>query len=1044
MDIKNKNQQDEISEFENKQQYLVDFLEKQNIIPQDNGTMCCPFHLDNKESATLNVDINSGYNPKIHCYACSENSGDFFADIVFKKDILKTLLGLSDYPDLETVDKKDLDYLHKVFNNSLGKSYIKNKQAVDKQQVFSPLNMFNTNYSNLKNKLYNLWDFFCYDNNRKIYLSNLLTSLGVCYSSKFLIKLPIYIKDTLLGFKFYTNTPAQGQAKSKVSFGVNNGWIIPYNLIDNSPILICEGEKDMITARLYGYNAITITGGAQALPQFCEIFKDKEVWIVYDNDDAGKSGGIRLANHLLKYTNKVKNITVFHSDLKNKGDIYDFFKEFKDNGVVRLNNYIEQTPYHTFVFLEGDRKAKQIPYYDVQKEGSEYELLESVVEISAISETPKSIKQILTLKIFQRNEDSTIQRVIDIDLKKYRRYLYLIALCNGDEKNIKSIFPMILSNKEILQTNNIPEDLEIDYKKDITFSFSGNNISVYESIPVHYIDTIKNGFETNDSTPITIPMFSLDKLTPSQIYSIKYERLSHKLNKQSLNTIAIEVKEVSKSFKVFDRYKDLENHRNNLYQNSIQKWQTYHKNTLNRIQYMENGLLKTQEWNATSCIVETLYQSLKTKVPFVDFNLWLIYELTFNSVLAFYYDKEITNGVVYSNIIGDTRTGKSHLAKALINQYGRGEIVDTKNSTLQALIGGQVKEGNTQFIKAGKIPQNNEGLIVLEELHSMKGQFFKSITEVKSSGELRISRVAGDLKLSCRVRILEISNPQISNAKSDAGGSANSVYELPNIYIAIKNLIPDAEDIARNDIYYMLPTTEYVYSNPKTQELMYPDLGKDFYVDKLNFVWSRKPEDIIFDFENAKEYIVSKAEKLQELLSCSGVTIFTSETPKKLMKLSIALAGLVLSFEGDKIVVRQEHIDYIYNFLIYIYTSDIAGLDTYVANTKQYINVDIDLDDKNLQDLWNKYQSGMEFLRTRTQTKIPLLKSFMGDSASNLNNFIDTLNRCGFIRHNGGDEIQVTQRLNQAFKRNPPHKLNQNTQQIYTNVYVGGNNGTKR
>ena len=66
-----------------------------------------------------------------------------------------------------------------------------------------------------------------------------------------------------------------------------------------SSLVICEGEKDVVTAYCNGASALTFTSGAGALP--AKITLDdryNKVYIVYDNDEKGEEGAKKLAKRL--------------------------------------------------------------------------------------------------------------------------------------------------------------------------------------------------------------------------------------------------------------------------------------------------------------------------------------------------------------------------------------------------------------------------------------------------------------------------------------------------------------------------------------------------------------------------------------------------------------------------------------------------------------------------------------------------------------------------------------------------------------------------
>jgi len=61
-----------------------------------------------------------------------------------------------------------------------------------------------------------------------------------------------------------------------------------------SEIFIVEGELDVLAMRTVGREAVTSTGGAMSFKEeWADLFKDKKVTVLYDNDDAGISGAMR-------------------------------------------------------------------------------------------------------------------------------------------------------------------------------------------------------------------------------------------------------------------------------------------------------------------------------------------------------------------------------------------------------------------------------------------------------------------------------------------------------------------------------------------------------------------------------------------------------------------------------------------------------------------------------------------------------------------------------------------------------------------------------
>ena len=95
-----------------------------------------------------------------------------------------------------------------------------------------------------------------------------------------------------------------------------------------STLLICEGEKDAITANANGAPAITFTSGAGALPKdISSLEKFTNIVICYDNDDVGAIGAVKIAKALFKQNKKRKLRILKWDDKPNKYDITDFFSD---------------------------------------------------------------------------------------------------------------------------------------------------------------------------------------------------------------------------------------------------------------------------------------------------------------------------------------------------------------------------------------------------------------------------------------------------------------------------------------------------------------------------------------------------------------------------------------------------------------------------------------------------------------------------------------------------------------------------------------------
>ena len=98
-----------------------------------------------------------------------------------------------------------------------------------------------------------------------------------------------------------------------------------------TPLIIAEGEKDILTLLNKGFNAVTSTTGATSHPKdLTPLKRFKNIYILYDNDEAGRKGSLNLAKVLKQQSPKAKIIVSTWEDKPDKWDITDYFLQDKD------------------------------------------------------------------------------------------------------------------------------------------------------------------------------------------------------------------------------------------------------------------------------------------------------------------------------------------------------------------------------------------------------------------------------------------------------------------------------------------------------------------------------------------------------------------------------------------------------------------------------------------------------------------------------------------------------------------------------------------
>lgn len=121
---------------------------------------------------------------------------------------------------------------------------------------------------------------------------------------------------------------------------------------DTADLIFCEGEKDAVTLRSHGFQAITGTTGAGSIPPDLSILsKFKTITVFNDNDKAGETGSAKIADAIL---HSCPGVTVSIAEWpvnKPQGyDISDFFNEggsaddFEAEMLSGLNPYQASVP----------------------------------------------------------------------------------------------------------------------------------------------------------------------------------------------------------------------------------------------------------------------------------------------------------------------------------------------------------------------------------------------------------------------------------------------------------------------------------------------------------------------------------------------------------------------------------------------------------------------------------------------------------------------------------------------------------------------------
>lgn len=869
----------------------------------------CPFHEDTHPSASINT-----YKDLFHCWVCNigYNEEQFIARIngISNSDALKLL----------------------------NKYQVQDKWEVEKGLLWSDQTMLT--------KVISLG--FSKELIEEMKLGLIKDEVGKKY-----LGIPIYYNNILVDVRRYNIMKYENQPKMKSNDNARVGWLVPYDkfLSSNEICYLFEGEKDMLMARELGINAYTLTGGAGAMPNEYVInaFKDKDIVICYDNDDAGHKGMESIYKELKDIVKSIKYIEIGDVVKEDKEDFYDYIHKY--NGNIFEFYSLDQ---HHFNLKEID-SIKISTIKDALKDSKIKKDLRSIITVTSEFSDPYSVPTVVEI---EKVKDTGTK--LDTMFENEKRTWFL------EKINMQDMLELIEVNAKTVELNaKFRSYLNVPAKE------PGIEIKPKE------LKTIFKSIITDkdyDGSGVSLDIYSFEKLNVGSQYVIDYKIYPHPTKNQKLIAVAFNVKLINDS--------------NNY---------TINKEKLSV--FKSDGNIKER--------LDRLYESAKHHIAkHLNYNIWLMSDLVFNSILDFNYGEPM-KGALDVFFLGDTQVGKSETTSKMVELYNFGHFLSLKTSTTVGLIGGSNKVDGAFCNTIGAIPRQHKRLAILEEFSGARPDFIKTMTDIRSSNELRISRVSGELIVPCKLRMITISNPI-----NDENGNPRFLNTFPNGVMPLMELIKSAEDVARYDGFLLIPKVENRF-NPFEYQLTGEKIPKECYEEKAKWVVTRGIDNVKFA-DGVESYIWEKAEELNKLFECN-FPLFGTTTSKKLARFCVALASLVMEVDEsyENIIVTKEIVDFIVEYLISIYTSPTFKLREYALDYRSYSEY-TDKDVKNLQSLYAHNSTFIDFIGTQNRTTRSNLLSISGLESAKFSPLFNKMVAYKFIRLNN-DNVYPTNKFRKVY-----------------------------
>jgi hypothetical protein len=276
-------------------------------------------------------------------------------------------------------------------------------------------------------------------------------------------------------------------------------------------------------------------------------------------------------------------------------------------------------------------------------------------------------------------------------------------------------------------------------------------------------------------------------------------------------------------------------------------------------------------------------------------------------------------------IVGDTGEAKTTTIENLLNAIELGALATGSAATRTGLTYSlDDKVDERRVLRWGLLPQNNRGLVVVDEAHKFSWADWSELTDVRSTGEVRVDKsIKG--RHPAEVRQIYLANPAQS-------------HPLSNYYAGIEALhgLMRLEDLRRFDLVAIAAkgdnkNKEYLTLEKdriKEAQLITPEIWNAHF----RWAWSLGTGSVMWS-EEALNTLVTVAKNLDDRYGAAvDIPLVGSDIKDKLARLSQGVAVLVHSTQDHQTVqVLKEHVEYTGKLMQAIYDHDNCRLDEYAA-----------------------------------------------------------------------------------------------------------------
>lgn len=938
-----------------------------------NGNFHCwnsAAHSDGEDSnASLSVDNNTG---KYLCHGCQKkgNLATYYKEFIANSPndkwdgsytkMMADVLGLKNY--LPSEGEEDEELLKQA--SDVVKAFTIKKETVKTSEPKKAISYISQDQNDVfVNTLLEMNDAKEYLFNNRFIKEDTIIKYRIGFNKeKQCFTFPmIDANGNIVNIKMYR--PWNLQYKWQAMIKGNPLIPAPVVHLTHSKLYIFEGEPDCYCAAAHGLYGITSGGVSQYSykkiygDQFEAKFRNKEIVLVMDADDKGIAAATKIAEELYPIVKQIKIVDLNKSNInpngldpkavKNVGgkmkrsekDFTDFMikNKFGEDALRSFNQLVDATE----VYTQNITRSK-VENYKVT-------LVESVKNKYYDKDSCKRLE--ITARVHEYDEKVykyptkvcvACKPLYDLNMKTGRCKTCVLSTIHGfGDMSTKSVTYNLIRNSSINPSVAIGK-LDIPIEDKIILSMIQTTEEQLEKIKKKHIGIPKSCDEVkiSDVELETIQSVTLTK-DPDECIDDEVKAINDKRSmreKSSLNESdgLIQAFFISDSIVGNERIKVNKSYRFKAIHVTMPHKQSCVlfcfdiKQTQDGYEQFRMG----DEINETLSVFKpkgSIADHLNEKYAMFGSaagingrdDLFFLADLAYFSTINMVNEQvlpSVKRGWVEVLIAGDSRCGKSIVGEFLLDHYRVGAFVGSSEGISRTgLVGGVALSFGAPKIQWGVFPKNDKGIVIIDELSKLDYNGLSSITDLRSSGIAQIEKIKSG-QVNARARKIFFSNWR-NWRDEDVDRSANGIenirklcYEDPILTRFDVATVVRATDVSTEKFNCKYEKITTKFTSLQCQTLLY-------------WAYSRTLDQI--KFENTIGDALNEGQKKMLSIFHSGTQLVNQEMRAKLCRMAISLASMTYSTFPDDyncIYVRKEHVEYMVNFLIRLYSHKNMGM----------------------------------------------------------------------------------------------------------------------